>query len=143
MKLSTRSRYGLKAVVDIAACGKGKCVSINSIATRLGISENYLEQLIIKLKKAGIVKSIRGAQGGYILTKPAESITVGEILKILEGSLYPVDCLDENSECTCGEGSCNPCVTRGVWEKMYQSLSDVVDSITIMDLAKDYKMMEI
>jgi len=139
MKLSTRSRYGLKAIVDIAAWGGDKCVSISSMAGRLGISENYLEQLIIKLKKAGIVESIRGAQGGYVLGRPAEEITVAEILTILEGSLYPVECLDGTGECSCGEGSCNPCVTRSVWQKMYDGIFDVVDSIKISDLAKDYK----
>ncbi|MDR2898973.1 MAG: Rrf2 family transcriptional regulator [Clostridiales bacterium] len=136
MKLSTRSRYGLKAVVDIAAFGNDKCVSINSVASRIGVSENYLEQLIIKLKKSGILKSVRGAQGGYTLGMDATDITVGRILNILEGPLYPVDCLDRNS--SCGEGSCKPCVTRPVWEKIYLSITDVVDSITIADLVKDY-----
>jgi len=139
MKLSTRSRYGLKAVVDIAAHG-GKAVSIKSIAARLLISENYLEQLIIKLKKAGILSSVRGAGGGYSLKSNPEDITVGRILNILEGSLYPAKCLDNTDE-TCGDGVCNPCVTKGVWEKIYESVTDVVESITILDLVNDHRKL--
>lgn len=139
MKLSTRSRYGLKAVVDIAA-RSGKAVSIKSIAARLTISENYLEQLIIKLKKAGILNSVRGAGGGYNLKDRPEDITVGQILNILEGSLYPAKCLADADE-TCGNGICSPCVTKGVWEKIYASVTDVVESITIMDLVNDYKKL--
>jgi len=140
MKLSTRSRYGLKAVVDIAARGPDSCVSIKSMAERLALSENYLEQLIIKLKKAGILNSIRGAGGGYSLSRPPQDITVGQILNILEGSLYPSECLGD-SEASCGDGACNPCVTKSVWEKIYNSVTDVVESITVMDLVNDYKIL--
>ena len=139
MKLSTRSRYGLKAVVDIAA-RNGKSVSIKSMSERLEISENYLEQLIIKLKKAGILNSVRGAGGGYSLREPPEDITVGKILNILEGSLYPAKCLDDD-DTTCGYGVCNPCATKGVWEKIYESVTTVVESITVMDLVNEHKKL--
>lgn len=139
MKISTKGRYGLRAMVDIAA--QGKCVNLKSIADRIGVSESYLEQLINKLKKAGFVESIRGSQGGYVLKKPASEITVGDILNILEGSMFLVDCLDKGSEssCGCGSGSCDTCVTRPVWEKMYNSITSVAESITIEDLALEYK----
>ena len=139
MKLSTRSRYGLKAVVDIASMG-GKPVSIKSMSERLSLSENYLEQLIIKLKKAGILNSVRGAGGGYILKDNPCNITVGRILGILEGSLYPARCLDDD-DLTCGDGICDPCVTKSVWEKIYISVTNVVESITLMDLVKEHKKL--
>jgi len=133
MKLSTRSLYGLKAVVDIAACGEGKCISIKTIADRWKISENYLEQLIIKLKKAGILSSVRGAGGGYRMNVCPADVTVGYVLNILEGSLLPSQCL-ANEQSICDEA----CVTRGVWEKIHESVTDVVESITIMDLVNKY-----
>lgn len=140
MKISTKGRYGLKAMIDIAAWSDDKCVSLKSVAERIGISESYLEQLVMKLKKAGLVESIRGAQGGYVLAKEASQITVGDILTVMEGSLFPVECLDGSSECSCGSGLCDTCVTRPVWEKIYDSLWGVVDSITVKDLAEQYKL---
>ena len=92
MKLSTKGRYGLRALIDLAQNSTEEPVSITSIAERQEISERYLEQLMSKLKKSGIVKSIRGAAGGYILARPMEEISVGDILRALEGSLDPVDC---------------------------------------------------
>ena len=92
MKISTKGRYGLRAVLDIAM--QDEAASVSSIAARQFISENYLEKLIAMLKKAGIVNSLRGAQGGYVLAKPAEEISVGEVLRALEGDLNPVDCAE-------------------------------------------------
>lgn len=137
MKISTRGRYGLKAMVDLAVNAKDdSCVSLKSIADRQGISENYLEQLMAALKKAELVKSIRGAQGGYTLTRPATEISVGDLLRVLEGPLTLVECVS-NTE-SCGSGSCNKCVTKNVWEKISDSMNEVVDSITLEDLVKDY-----
>jgi len=153
MKISTRGRYGLKAMVDIAAqctckdCTSGKsfspctcnCVNLKSIAERQGISEPYLEQLIAPLKRAGLVKSVRGAKGGYVVNKSPKEISVGEILRALEGSLCPVGCLESDNDCTCGNGSCDQCVTRPVWEKIYENLNDVVNSIMLEELVVNYK----
>lgn len=140
MKLSTRSRYGLRAMVDLAAETEinGLAVNIKTIAARQGISELYLEQLFTPLKKAGFIKSARGAKGGYQLNKNAAEISVGDILRTLEGKLTPVDCLSD-SEATCGDSVCKSCVTKGVWEKIYAGINDVVDSITLKQLADDYK----
>lgn len=141
MKISTRGRYGLKALVDLASQGD-KYITIKSIAERLGISENYLERLIAQMKKAGFVKSVRGAQGGYSLNLPAEKITVGAVLRTLEGSLYPADCLSDIDSASCGESGCQNCVTKNVWEKIYASVNEVLDSITLMSLVEDYKNIE-
>ena len=102
MKLSTKGRYGLRAMIDLAMYGVEDAVALSAVSERQGISISYLEQLIAKLKKAGIVNSIRGAQGGYMLAKKPEEISVGEILRVLEGNLNPVDCseLEENNQCS-------------------------------------------
>ena len=134
MKISTRGRYGLIALVDIAACGPGECINVKNIAKRQGLSAQYLEQLVSPLKKAGLIKSIRGAHGGYRLNRPAESITVGEALKALEGSLYPVDCISGEHDQSCGSAGCDVCVTKSVWERLYERLNDVLGSITLAEL---------
>ncbi len=139
MKVSTKGRYGLKAMVDLAVNCKGNlCVSLKSIAERQGISEAYLEQLMAVLKKNGFVKSIRGAQGGYILEKDLEEISVGDILRALEGPLNVVECVSDKKNVSCGSGTCKKCVTKNVWEKISDSLSEVVDSISLKDLADEY-----
>ncbi len=139
MKVSTKGRYGLKAMVDLAAHSTdGSCVSLKSIAERQGISEAYLEQLIAVLKKNGFVKSIRGAQGGYILEKDINQISVGDILRALEGPLDVVECVSERGATSCGSGTCKKCVTKNVWEKISDSLSEVVNSIYLKDLVDEY-----
>ena len=92
MKLSTKGRYGLRAIVDLARFSESEPVSISSISSREDISEGYLEQLMALLKKAGLVKSIRGAAGGYVLARPAGQISVGDVLRALEGKLEPAEC---------------------------------------------------
>lgn len=128
MKISTKGRYALKLMLDIAMNSNGAAVSLRDIATRQGMSDKYLEQIISTLNKAGYVKSIRGAQGGYILTKQPEEYTVGMILRVTEGSLAPVSCVD--SECEREE----KCVTYVVWKKINDAVTEVVDSITLQDL---------
>ena len=137
MKLSTKGRYGLKAMLDLAVHNSDGQISLKSIAERQDISENYLEQLFATLRKSGLVNSIRGSQGGYILAHSPENITVGSILRSLEGSLAPVDCVMENDPMQCSRSEC--CVTRYIWEKIRDSVNSVVDAITLDDLVKDYK----
>ena len=137
MKLSTKGRYGLQAMVDLGVYSRDKYVSLKSIADRLCMSENYLEQLMAMLKKNKIVISQRGAQGGYALAKPAKDITIGEILRALEGSLAPTDCT-----CKDGDKQCfldGKCVTKSVWEKIRDSIDRVVDNITLDQLMEDYE----
>lgn len=134
MKISTRGRYGLRALIDLASHKDEKCISVSSIARRQGISEHYLEQLMALLNKAGFVKSVRGLYGGYKLNKPAQQITLAEVLRVLEGSMYPVECLSETETGLCGGSSCNGCVTKPVWEKLYDSINEVLESYTLADL---------
>ena len=145
MKISTRGRYGLKAVVDIAyslmrAGGPDKCVSIKSIAERQGISENYLEQIIAPLKKAGVLRSVRGAGGGYFLAKQPGELTAGEVLRILEGPLAPVDCVVDGVS-VCGEADCELCVMKPALHSLFDRANELMDSITIEDLALDFERL--
>jgi Rrf2 family protein len=136
MKFSTKGRYGLKAMLDLAVHNNEGQVVLKSIAERQGLSENYLEQLFAILKKAKLVKSIRGSQGGYSLAKDPEKITVGEILRSLEGSLVSSDCVAENGE-SC-HSSYNCCVTKSVWAKIHEGIDNVTDSITLQQLVEDF-----
>ena len=140
MKLSTRSRYGLKAIVDIAAQNPFP-TTVKNIASRQNIPQNYLEQIISLLKKAGFVKSIRGSQGGYIINCNPDSTTVGDILRTLEGSLYPVECLSNAADNSCKTSDCKYCFTKSVWMKIHENISNTIDSITISNLIDDYKKL--
>ena len=135
MKLSTKGRYGLRALIDLAQNGGEQPVSITSISTRQDISERYLEQLMSMLKKAGIVRSVRGAGGGYVLVKRLEDISVGDVLRALEGSLEPVDCagLEPNGGCSFSDS----CVTKYVWKKINDSINQTVDEIKLDQLVKE------
>ncbi len=114
-------------------------MSLKDIAKNQELSETYLEQLIAPLRKAGLVVSIRGAQGGYSLAKEPEKITVGEIIRLLEGPLAPSDCVIEGeSECTRAEY----CVTRTIWERIMDSINNVIDSITLKDMLNDFYKLE-
>lgn len=137
MKLSTRGRYGIHAMYDLALNANCGPQSIKAIAEREAIPEAYLEQLIAILKKEKLVTSIRGAQGGYKLARKPEEITVGEVLRALEGGLAVVDCLLE--EDTCGK-SC-ACPSRIVWMKIRDGLNQIVDSITLQDMINDYERL--
>ena len=141
MKLSTKGRYGLRAVLDLAVHDTDEAVALSQIAERQGISMNYLEQLIPKLRKAGIVKGIRGAQGGYILAKPADKISTGDILRALEGDLNPVDCAEiTNGESTCSNS--DTCVTKYVWKRISDSINDAVDGIMLSELVEESKRVQ-
>ena len=139
MKLSTKGRYGLRAMIDLARYSEEEPVSIGSIAMRQGISERYLEQLVAKMKKAGLVKSIRGASGGYVLAKDSSEISVGDILRALEGSLEPVKCAAFDT--TTGEGcmASDGCVTKYVWQKINDSINDTVNQIMLDELIQESK----
>ena len=131
MKLSTKGRYGVKAMVELAIHYGDSPLSIRTISQRQGISEYYLEQLFSPLRKAKLINSIRGAQGGYLLKKEPKDYTVGMILRLTEGSLAPVACI-EDDEVICDRQ--NTCVTIMVWKRINDAISGVVDSITLQDL---------
>ena len=140
MKLSTKGRYGLRALIDLALYSENETVSIASISARQNISESYLEQLIAKLRKAGLVTSVRGAGGGYKLALPASEISVGDILRALEGSLDAVNCpgLEEESSC----GGSGFCVTKYVWQKINDSINRTVDEIKLDQLVEESRSMK-
>ncbi|HBM75473.1 MAG TPA: transcriptional regulator [Clostridiaceae bacterium] len=137
MKLSTKGQYGVKAMFDLALHYGDGPIPIRNIAERQGISEYYLEQLMAVLRRGKLVKSIRGAQGGYVLSKKPSLITVGEILDLLEGPVEISECLDENVECS----RMNNCATRLIWIKVKKAIDDVVNSITLSDMVNDYEML--
>lgn len=123
-------------MLDLALNEENGYIPIKEIAKRQGISDKYLEQIISILNHAGFVRSVRGAGGGYKLTKKPSEYTVGMILRLTEGSMAPVSCLeDEVNTCDRAES----CVTLGVWKKLYSAINDVVDNITLEDLVEDTK----
>ncbi|MDP4181435.1 MAG: RrF2 family transcriptional regulator [Bacillota bacterium] len=141
MKLSTKGRYGLRAMVDLAINSSSDHVSLYSIAERQGISENYLEQVFSILRKAGLVRSIKGAQGGYVLPDNPQNITVGSILRALEGDLSVVDeALEENTSYQY-QKSIQNCIKINVWDRINESINTIVDNITLEDLVNEYKKL--
>jgi Rrf2 family cysteine metabolism transcriptional repressor len=121
MKLSTRSRYGLRAMVELAVSEgereSGTCIPLRTIAAKHGMSEYYLEQLFAPLKKAGLVASVRGAAGGYRLSRPPESITAGDV--------------------PCAAAFCENCNTKSVWERLHAGMNEVLDTIRLSELAAE------
>lgn len=138
MKLSTKARYGTKAILELAVNYGGKPISIKTISERQNISEYYLEQLFSLLKKSGYIKSIRGAQGGYVLTDDPKNTTVGEIMTVLEGPIEISTCIDTGS---CEKLDC--CATRLLWQKVKKSIDEVMESITLQDMVDDYKRINL
>ena len=138
MKISTKGRYALRLMLDLALNNTGEAVSLKDIARRQDISDKYLEQIISILNKAGYVRSIRGAQGGYMLAREPETYTVGTILRLTEGSMNPVACLeDEPNQCSrAGE-----CVTLRLWKMLDKAIEGVLDKVTLQDLKDWYEEM--
>jgi Rrf2 family protein len=130
MKLSTRTRYGVRAILELAANQSEEPMQINTIAHRQGISLKYLEQLMAILKSAGFVRSVRGAKGGYILAKPANQIKLSDVFNALEGPVTTVECLENENYCA----RVADCVARQVWAEVQQAIEKVLQSITLQDL---------
>ncbi len=135
VKLSTRGRYGLKAMFELSLRHNSGPTPIKEIAASQNIPDNYLEQLFYQLKKAGYIISVRGACGGYSLSKEPIEIVVGDIIRLLEGEIAPSECVSSNSNCD--RSGC--CVTQKVWEKIKESVENVIDKITLQDMVDDYK----
>lgn len=140
MKLSTKGRYGLRALLDLALHNEEEAVSLQSIAERQNISMGYLEQLMRMLKREGLVTSVRGAGGGYHLAKPAGEISVGDILRALEGNLDAVTCPgnQENGGC---QGA-DLCVTRFVWQRINDSITQAVDTMMLEHLVEESRRLQ-
>ncbi|MEW6228893.1 MAG: Rrf2 family transcriptional regulator [Bacillota bacterium] len=136
MKLSTRGRYGVRAMYDLALhYGEGP-VSLKATAERQMVSEHYLEQLMGGLRRAGLVTSSRGAQGGYELARPPGEITIGDIIRVLEGSIDPAECVAEGDASDACERA-DECTMRLVWKKLKDCMNRVLNSISLEDLCNE------
>lgn len=136
MKLSTKGKYGIRAMVDLAIHYGDTPVSIKSIAQRQKISEYYLEQLFSPLRRAKLIKSVRGAQGGYVLNREPKDITIADIMDVLEGPIEIADCID-GVPCDILDS----CATKLLWEKIKNSIDDVLNSVTLQDVVNDDKVI--
>ena len=136
MKVSTRGRYALRLMIDLAENGGEGLVTLRDVAQRQEISVKYLEQIVSILGKAGLVRSSRGPQGGYSLSRPAEEYTMGDILRLTEGDLAPVSCLEgEENQCS----RCDRCGTVGFWNGLYAVVNQYIDRFTLADLVNSRK----
>lgn len=138
MKISTKGRYGLRAMVDLAVYSAGDHISLKSIAERQNVSEGYLEQVFSTLRKSGLINSIKGAQGGYALADKPANITVGAVLRALEGNLSVID---EKSMEEKTNDRIEDCIREKVWSIINASIDQVVDGITLEDLTNEYRKM--
>lgn len=131
MKISTKGRYALRMMLDLAMHKSDGYISLKDIAERQGISKKYLEQIVPLLNKSALLKTNRGYQGGYMLSKEASEYTVGEILRVTEGSLAPVTCLEyEPNDCE----RAGQCMTLEVWKGLYKAVTEYLDGITLQDI---------
>ena len=132
MKISTKGRYALRLMLDLALHSHGTAVPLRDVARRQEISDKYLGQIVTQLSRAGLVRSVRGAGGGYLLTREPDAYTVGEILRVLEGNLAPVSCADGANCCQ----RAGQCVTVEVWQEIQAAVAGVVDHRTLADLVR-------
>ena len=137
MKISTKGRYALRLMLDIALADSDRPVPLRDVAQRQEISEKYLEQIVTQLCRAGLVQSVRGAGGGYLLTRKPEEYTVGEILRTLEGDLAPVNCHPDGACCE----RADQCVTKEIWDRIQAAVNNVVDHIYLSELVERYHNM--
>ena len=132
MRLSTKGRYGARAMLDLALNSNQGPVLLRDIARRQEVSEKYLEHSITTLRKAGLVRSIRGARGGYVLAKSPSQIRLSEIMEVLEGSMAPVECVDDPQVCQRAQ----LCVTRDIWAEIKEAVDKILESITLQDMVE-------
>lgn len=137
MRFSTKIRYGARAVVDIAMHGDKGPVTLNAIAKRLDVSKKYIGHIVNQLLSAGILESVRGPQGGYMLAQSAQQIRLGEIMRSLDGSMAPVRCVEKPASCKWS----GKCATQEVWNKLKERVDAVVDGVTVADLVKRQKKL--
>lgn len=138
MMISTKGRYALRVMLDLAQQPAGEYISLKSISQRQAVSMKYMEAIVATLNKAGMVKSLRGKKGGYRLTRSADKYTIGEILKLTEGSLAPVTCLECENPCQRAES----CITRPMWLELNKLIDDYLESKTLADLLGEDKKDE-
>ena len=138
MKVSTKGQYGVRAMFDLAMCYGEAPVSISKIASNQGISVAYLEQLFSLLKKAGIIRSIRGAQGGFLLMREPKDINIGSILMALEGPMAPVKCVSHDLDCEI----VSDCPSRVIWQVLEDRINEVLESISLQDMIDRYNAVK-
>ena len=138
MKLSTRTRYAVRAIIELALNVQKRPLQLKIIAQHQDISVKYLEQLMAVLRSAGFVRSVRGSKGGYVLGKPPEQIRLNEIMHALEGPVSTVECVESDKYC----GKAADCAARKVWIKVEQAIENVLQSITVKDLVDDANNIE-
>lgn len=138
MKISTKGRYGTRFMVDLALHDGQGPVALRDVAARQEISDKYLEQIVQPLSKAGLIRSVRGPQGGYLLAMTPADITVGMVLRVLEGSLAPVECVTGDLPCERRDN----CLTIGVWTRMHQAVQEIADSTTLASLIAEAQVSQ-
>ena len=135
MKISTKGRYALRMLLDLAMHRDDGFIALKDIAERQNLSKKYLEQIVPLLNRSGLLRTNRGFQGGYMLSKPASECTVGEILRLTEGSLAPITCLEQEvNECP----RQSSCITLPMWEGLYKQITDYLDNITLQKMIDDF-----
>ena len=134
MRMSSKGRYSTRAMLELALHFGQGLVQVKDISARQQISERYLEQLCVRLRRAGLVKGVRGARGGFTLTRPPTEIRLSEIIKAAEGSVQPAKCIDEPELCP----QSDDCVTRNVWGEMGRAINQVLEAKTLQDLVEQY-----
>lgn len=140
LKISTKAMYGIKAILDMAINYPKDLTTVKSLAERQNIPEKYLVQIFSVLRKAGYLISTRGSMGGYSLAFPPQEITVGDILRVLEGELVPVNCVTEHSyRAKCKRE--DKCITRYLWAEIRDKINNIVDNVTFGELAEGYKQI--
>ena len=139
MRLSTRGRYALRAMIDLALHTNGPVLR-SAIAERQEISAHYIEQLFVKLRRAGLIESVRGPGGGYILAKSADQIKAGDIIRTVEGPIVLVDCVAPQQEDACHR--VDSCVTHLLWKRLLDKVAEVLDSVTLKDLCDQARELE-
>lgn len=137
MWISTKAQYGLRALVEVALDDRSRPVSLKTVAERQQLSQQYLEQLFGTLRRAGIVESVRGAQGGYRLARPAAEIDALEVVQLLEGGLAPVACLEEDLGCD----RVGHCSTESLWRKVDRAVREVLGSVSLQDLVEERRSL--
>lgn len=138
MRISTKGRYGLKAVMELSRNYGGEPISVRELAARADVSATYLEQLFKKLRTASVVASVRGAQGGYTLARPPGEIPVGSVLRALEGSTAPMFCAEDGFSCE----NADVCVESFLYRKIRESIDSVIDSLTLADMLEEESDMQ-
>jgi Rrf2 family protein len=138
LKLSTRGKYGFRAILELAMNYGNGPISLKNISEQLDISQKYLEQLIASLRLAGLVESVRGAYGGYALAKHPSEIKLDEVIRTLEGSISPSECVNDSEICPRSKS----CIARGVWAKMEEAMSGVLESTTLQDLVEQQRSLK-